>query len=244
MTRPMVIAIDGPAASGKSSTAQWVAEQLGILHVDSGAIYRALTALALERDPDPARWTTEMVLDGGPRITLVPGERSVLALIDGVRDDDRLRSAAVTGGVSTVASMPPARAWVNARVRDAAKAHAVVIDGRDIGTVVFPDATLKVFLVADPWERARRRLQQRLGRAPAQDEIAEETERLGMRCCWTPPTSLRRSRWPGLWRWLGRRPSARKRTWMAEVCARVDVCPIATRCRNSHSMNRVNAKDW
>jgi cytidylate kinase len=177
-SRPFVIAIDGPAASGKSSTAQWVATQLGILHVDSGAIYRALTAVALEREPDPARWQVADVLAGGPRIALVPGERTFIPLIDGVRDDDRLRGGDVTAGVSVVAQMQEARAWVNAQVRLAAQAHAVVVDGRDIGTVVFPDATLKVFLVADPWERARRRLQQRLGRAPAEDEIAEETELL------------------------------------------------------------------
>lgn len=174
----MVIAIDGPAASGKSSTAQWVAEQLGIHHVDSGAIYRALTAVALDRDPDPANWTPALVLAGSERITMAPGDRSFVALIDGVRDDDRLRSAAVTGGVSIVASMQPARAWVNAQVQSAALHYPVVIDGRDIGTAVFPDASLKIFLVADPWERARRRLQQRLERAPAEDEIAEETELL------------------------------------------------------------------
>jgi cytidylate kinase len=74
--------------------------------------------------------------------------------------------------------MPAVREWVNARVREAARAHDVVADGRDIGTVVFPDASLKVFLVADPWERARRRLVQRLGRRPAEDEIADETEAL------------------------------------------------------------------
>jgi cytidylate kinase len=176
--RPLVIAIDGPAASGKSSTAQWVAKQLGIHHVDSGAIYRALTAVALEQEPDMLRWTPAVVLPGGRRVTVVPGERTFIALIDGERDDDRLRSAAVTAGVSVVASMPEARDWVNAQVRAAAQAHAVVVDGRDIGTVVFPAATLKVFLVADSWERARRRLQQRLGRAPADDEIAEETELL------------------------------------------------------------------
>jgi cytidylate kinase len=72
--------------------------------------------------------------------------------------------------------MPPVRDWVNARVRESAIGHDVVVDGRDIGTVVFPDADLKVFLVADPWERARRRLVQRLGRRPADDEIAAETE--------------------------------------------------------------------
>jgi cytidylate kinase len=174
----MVIAIDGPAASGKSSTAQWVAAQLGIRHVDSGAFYRALTAVALERSPDPASWTVEDVLAGSGRITLIPGERTFIPLIDDERQDERLRASDVTAGVSTVAQMQPARAWVNEQVRVAAQSHAVVVDGRDIGTVVFPNATLKIFLVADPWERARRRLQQRLGRAPSDAQIAEETELL------------------------------------------------------------------
>lgn len=176
--RPLVIAIDGPAASGKSSTAQWVASQLGIHHVDSGALYRALTAVALEQENDTAQWTAASVLAGATRITMIPGERTFIPLIDGLRDDDRLRGADVTSGVSVVAKLTAARAWVNAQVRGAAREHAVVVDGRDIGTAVFPDATLKIFLVADPWERARRRLQQRLGRAVADDEIAEETEQL------------------------------------------------------------------
>lgn len=175
--RRLVIAIDGPAASGKSSTAQWVAERLGIRHVDSGALYRALTALALG---DGARegWTAEGVLAHAGRITLVPGERTFIPLLDGARDDERLRGAEVTAGVSTVASMPACRAWVNAQVRDAAREHDVVVDGRDIGTVVFPEAPLKIFLVADPAERASRRLVQRLGRRPTEAEVAEETLRL------------------------------------------------------------------
>jgi cytidylate kinase len=77
--------------------------------------------------------------------------------------------------------MPPVRDWVNARVRDAAVGHDVVVDGRDIGTVVFPAADLKIFLVADPWERARRRLVQRLARRPSEEEIAAETELLVQR---------------------------------------------------------------
>ena len=177
-SRPIVIAIDGPAASGKSSTAQWVARQLGIHHVDSGALYRALTALALDVSPEPWNWTVADVLAGGTRISMVPGECTFVPQIDGLRDDDRLRRSDVTAGVSTIASIPEARAWVNDQVRAAALLTTVVVDGRDIGTAVFPDATLKIFLIADPWERARRRLQQRLGRSPADDEIAEETELL------------------------------------------------------------------
>jgi cytidylate kinase len=95
--------------------------------------------------------------------------------------DDALRGTAVTANVSRVASMKAARDWVNQQVRSAASATDVVVDGRDIGTTVFPDAPLKVFLVADPWERARRRLVQRIGRSPTDLEIAEETEALVFR---------------------------------------------------------------
>lgn len=89
-----------------------------------------------------------------------------------------MRGPAVTNHVSRAARMPRVREWVNDQVRHSGDRHDVVVDGRDIGTVVFPDADLKIFLVADPWERARRRLTQRLDRAPTDVEIAEETDRL------------------------------------------------------------------
>ena len=92
-----------------------------------------------------------------------------------------MRGAEVTRAVSRVAQMGPVRAWVNEQVRRAAAGHSVVVDGRDIGTAVFPDAQLKIFLVADPWERARRRLVQQLGRRPTEEEVAEETGRLVQR---------------------------------------------------------------
>ncbi|HYW31938.1 MAG TPA: 3-phosphoshikimate 1-carboxyvinyltransferase [Gemmatimonas sp.] len=177
-TTPMVIAIDGPAASGKSSTAQWVAQNLGVRHVDSGAFYRALTYVALERGDAPGSWHGEGVLQDSGRITWRLTQRSVLPLVDGAVVDDALRDSAVTSHVSRVAQMPEARRWVNDQVRAAAAATDVVVDGRDIGTAVFPDAPLKIFLIADPWERARRRLTQRLGRFPADLEIAAETEAL------------------------------------------------------------------
>ncbi len=177
----LVIAIDGPAASGKSSTAQWVADRLGIRHVDSGALYRAITAVALEAGPPHEAWTEAGVLRNAPRVGLAPSGSSFAPLIDGADAGGRIRAADVTGAVSTVAQMPGVRAWVNDRVRAAARDHDVVVDGRDIGTAVFPDASLKVFLVADPWERARRRLVQRLGRVPTDGEVAEETDRLVQR---------------------------------------------------------------
>jgi cytidylate kinase len=174
--KPIVIAIDGPAASGKSSTSQWVAQRLGYLHVDSGSLYRALTAALLRTGRDPAGWTTGEMLAAGARIGLRAEETSFGTLIDGDRAVEEIRGSGVTEQVSRVARVPEVRAWVNDRVREAAREHDVVVDGRDMGTAVFPDAPLKVFLVADSWERARRRLVQRLGRGPTDEEIAEETD--------------------------------------------------------------------
>jgi cytidylate kinase len=179
--KPVVIAIDGPAASGKSSTSQWVAERLGYRHVDSGSLYRALTAAMLRTGVAPESWTAEAMLAAGGRISLRAEDTSFATLIDGKDADAEIRGSATTANVSRVAQVPEVRAWVNARVREAAESHDVVVDGRDMGTAVFPEAPLKIFLVADSWERARRRLTQRLGRGPTDDEIAEETDLLVQR---------------------------------------------------------------
>lgn len=176
-----VIAIDGPAASGKSSTAQWVAERLAFRHVDSGSLYRGVTAAMLRTALDPTAWSPDAVVTEAPRIALRPESTSFTVLIDGDAAEEEIRGANVTQYVSLVARMAEVRNWVNARVRDAAAAHDVVVDGRDIGTAVFPDAALKIFLIADPWERARRRLVQRLGRRPLDAEIADETDQLVQR---------------------------------------------------------------
>ena len=177
----MVIAIDGPAASGKSSTSQWVADRLRYRHVDSGSLYRALTAAMLRSGGEPHAWTEAQMLAAGSRVTLRPEQTAFSTLIDGEAADEEIRGTAVTAHVSRVAQVQAVRAWVNARVREAAESHDVVVDGRDMGTAVFPDAPLKVFLVADSWERARRRLTQRLGRSPTEAEIAEETDLLVQR---------------------------------------------------------------
>jgi cytidylate kinase len=180
-SRNIVITIDGPAASGKSSTAQWVAEKLGFRHVDSGSLYRALTAALLRQGAPPERWSPSVMTGQGSRVALRPEPTSFLTLIDGVPAEEEIRGSLVTSHVSLVARVPEVRAWVNARVREAAKDHDVVVDGRDMGTAVFPDAALKVFLIADPWERARRRLAQRLERSPTEEEIAGETALLVQR---------------------------------------------------------------
>lgn len=179
--RPLVVAIDGPAASGKSSTAKWVARELGLRHVDSGSLYRAATAAALRAGAAPAKWTEASVLKAASGITLEPGETTFHPYLNGEDLEEELRGKDVTANVSLVAKMPRVRAWVNERVREAAEGHPVVVDGRDMGTAVFPKARVKIFLIADPWERARRRLVQRLQRAPGDEDIAAEVEALVQR---------------------------------------------------------------
>lgn len=177
MTDRMVIAIDGPAASGKSSTARRVAKLLGYRHVDSGSLYRAATAAVLRQRND-YEWTESDVVDAAEMVTLKASEAGFVPLLGGKDAESELRGEPVTRNVSRVAQMRIVREWVDAQVRRAGSEFNVVVDGRDIGTVVFPDAKLKIFLVADPWERARRRLVQQHGGDPTQDQIADETERI------------------------------------------------------------------
>lgn len=158
-----------------------VAERLGFCHVDSGSLYRAATAAALRRSADADRWSEEDVRRAVSDITLCAVAGAVVPLLAGEELGEELRGAEVTRHVSRVAQMPRIREWVNELVRSSASSHSVVVDGRDIGTVVFPHADLKVFLVADPWERARRRLLQRSGQSPTDEDIAAETERLVLR---------------------------------------------------------------
>ena len=163
-SRP-VIAIDGPAASGKSTTARAVADALGYAHIDSGALYRAVTLLALERPEPPERWRGEDLVERSRErgLGLAPFAPPATAQVTvaGAPLGEALRSEAVTAEVSRVAAMGPVREFVNRLLRAAAADGGVVLDGRDIGTAVFPDAEVKVFLVADPAERARRRLVER-----------------------------------------------------------------------------------
>jgi cytidylate kinase len=175
--RTSVIAIDGPAASGKSSTAQMVADKLGFLHVDSGSLYRAATAAILRGEADASRWTEEAVLHAAKPVELRAARTSFYPVLDGRSIEEEIRGPEVTRHVSRVAQMPRVREWVNEKVRETANSKDVVVDGRDMGTVVFPDADLKIFLVADSRERALRRLRQR-GTPTSEKLLDDETIRI------------------------------------------------------------------
>jgi len=183
MARRPVVAIDGPAGSGKSTTARAVARELGYVHLDSGAVYRAVTLCALEGLGRPAdAWTGATVVAaaraGALSVRITAGALDVR--LGTHPAEPAIRSDAVTAEVSRVAAMPEVRDYVNALLRTTARDGGVVMDGRDIGTVVFPDAEVKVFLVADPAERARRRLLEK-GRASTAEAVREEAQALTTR---------------------------------------------------------------
>jgi cytidylate kinase len=195
-----VITIDGPAASGKSSTAALVARRLGWAHLDSGALYRAITLGVLDNLGERGPGSPKGVPDGpreewsAERIVALAEDLPVrLVLVDdafrpevaGVDVAQAIRSERVTQRVSEIAAIPEVRHWVNVQQREAVQHHprGVVVDGRDIGTVVFPDAPLKVFLTASPEERARRRLAERGtgGTRSGPAELRQEAEALAAR---------------------------------------------------------------
>ena len=175
----MIIAIDGPAGSGKSSTARAVARRLGFRHLDSGAFYRALTLAALRAGLPPSEWD-QLDEDGLDALDVrgVAGDGGFRMLIAGEDVGDAIREPEVNAHVSTMARVPAVRAWLLGRLRAAAAGVDLVSEGRDIGTVVFPHAELKVFLVAESQERARRRLKQQGVVDPSDEELNAEVERL------------------------------------------------------------------
>jgi len=179
--RGRVVTLDGPAGSGKSTTAREVARRLGFRHLDSGALYRALThALLIEGTP-PESWTMLTASDLARfdvRLEPATGGRFDVLLDGQVLGEAELRGPDVTARVSTLAGLPAVRAWLMDRQRDAARLGDLVTDGRDMGTVVFPGAEVKVFLVADLEERARRRLLDHGVRNPNTDQVREEAELL------------------------------------------------------------------
>ncbi len=153
----MIIAIDGPAGSGKSTVARGLARRLGFTYLDSGAMYRAVTLAALEGGADLGDGEGLGALAAALDIELRERGDDVQVLLDGRDVSEEIRTPAVTGASSEVAAHPQVRQAMLDKQRALIADGDWVVEGRDIGTVVAPDAALKVFLTADPAERARRR---------------------------------------------------------------------------------------
>lgn len=176
----MIVAIDGPAGAGKSTVARGAARALGFAYLDSGALYRTVALAALEHGVDPEDGPTVARLAESLHIDLVanPGGATG-ATLNGRDVSAAIRDARVTAAASRVAAQPEVRAALIEFQRDFLQAGDSVAEGRDIGTVVAPGAELKVFLVADPAERARRRaaeLRER-GEDADPDAVRAEIER-------------------------------------------------------------------
>jgi len=160
MPDPLVITIDGPAGAGKSTVAQKLAARLGLMYVDSGATYRAAALKVLEAGIAPHDEPAVAKLIGATEVQVTTGEGEPRVLVDGDDVTARLRTPEVTLAAAQVSRLPEVRAKLIEMQRTFARGRGVVMEGRDIGTVVFPHAQLKIFLKADVEERARRRLKQ------------------------------------------------------------------------------------
>lgn len=174
------VAIDGPAGAGKSTIARAAAAQLGFIYVDTGALYRSIGLFVLQKKIDFAQKNDIIALLGqiNVNLTFVDGEQRVLLCGEDVSDE--IRSPEVSMAASAVSAIPEVRSFLFDLQKDMAKHNNVVMDGRDIGTVVLPDAQVKIFLTASPEVRAKRRcleLEQKGERVSYEDVLADIRQR-------------------------------------------------------------------
>jgi cytidylate kinase len=155
-----VIAIDGPAGAGKSTLAAHLARRFGFLNLETGAMYRALALKAIDADLDLDDEAVLLELCGDTGIELEPTRDGNRVLLDGMDVSRRIRDGDVTAGASRASVHPLVREWMVAQQRSLGAAGGVVMEGRDIGTAVFPDAEVKIFLDAAPEVRGGRRYRQ------------------------------------------------------------------------------------
>src|SRR5579871_3264443 len=176
--KKLIIAIDGPAGAGKSTIAARLARKLGYVNLESGAMYRALALKAIDRDLSFDDEAALVKLAESSRIQLEPTIGGNRTLLDGRDVSPRIRERDVTEAASRISVHPRVREWMVSHQREMGAGGGVVMEGRDIGTKVFPDADLKVFLDADPVVREQRRMtQQKIKGEVAATVAAELRER-------------------------------------------------------------------
>ena len=173
-SRKLIVAVDGPAGAGKSTIASRLARKLGYVNLESGAMYRALALKAIEWDISFDDGPALRKLAESARIALEPTLGGNRVLLDGRDISSRIRERDVTEAASRVSVHPVVREWMVARQQDMGKDGGVVMEGRDIGTKVFPHADLKIFLDADPVVREQRRLDQQKVKGPSAKSMAAE----------------------------------------------------------------------
>ncbi len=167
-----VIAIDGPAGAGKSTLAAHLARTFGFLNLETGAMYRALALKAIENDFGFDEEAPLLELASRTRIKLEPQSEGNCVLLDGIDVSRRIRDKDVTSGASQISVHPGLRSWMVTEQRALGQAGGVVMEGRDIGTAVFPDAEVKIFLDAAPEVRGNRRYRQLPG-GPQEPKVTE-----------------------------------------------------------------------
>jgi cytidylate kinase len=173
-SRKLTIAIDGPAGAGKSTIASRLARKLGYVNLESGAMYRALALKAIDRDASFDDEDALVKLAEHSRIQLEPTIGGNRTLLDGRDVSSRIRERDVSEAASRVSVHPKVREWMVARQRELGAGGGVVMEGRDIGTQVFPGADLKIFLDADPVVREQRRMEQHKIKGEVAASVAAE----------------------------------------------------------------------
>ena len=172
----IAVAIDGPSGAGKSTIARKVAGELGFLYIDTGALYRSIGYYVLKKDGDPEKKEDVEAALPGIRLELRHADGVQRVFLNGEDVSDQIRTPAVSMAASHVSAFPAVRAFLLELQRKMAREHNVIMDGRDIGTVVLPDAELKIFLTATPEDRARRRYEELVekGEAVTFDEVLKD----------------------------------------------------------------------
>jgi CMP/dCMP kinase len=174
MTRPLIIAIDGPSGAGKSTLGRMLARELGLLYIDTGAMYRAVALAVTEAGVSTADHEAVAEVARRAEITLSGDPDSLQVRLDGRDVSREIRTEQISHTASVISTIPEVRRELVRRQRElGAAGRGVVLDGRDVGTVVFPSADVKFFLTARPEERAKRRYEEE--RAKDQDQSFEDT---------------------------------------------------------------------